>query len=71
MFRLKIIDHRRRETRWGKESQYELVIDCELEPTNRKVQIVTIVTGWEELEDIYKDIEYIVNAGNSAVENPD
>ena len=71
MFQLKIIDYRRRETRNGKNSQYELVIDCELEPTNRKVQIVTVVTGPDELEDVYADICYVISAGNNAVENPD
>lgn len=70
MFRLNIIDYRRRANQTGLQSHYELVIDCELEPTGRKVQIVTVVTGWDELEDIYKDIAYVVNAGNSAVENP-
>lgn len=71
MFQLKIIDYRRRENRIGKESQYELVIDCELEPTGRKVQIVTVVTGNAELLDVYTDICYVINAGNNAVENPD
>lgn len=69
MFKLKIIDYRRRENRVGKESQYELVIDCELEPNARKVQIVTVVRGNDEMQDAYQDIAYVINAGNNAIEN--
>lgn len=71
MFQLKIIDYRRRANQTGLQSHYELVIDCELEPTGRKVQIVTVVTGPDELEDVYADICYVISAGNNAVENPD
>lgn len=71
MFKLNIKDWRIRENRIGKESQYELVVDCELEPTNRSVQISTVVTGDDEALDIYTDICYVINAGNNAVENPE
>ena len=71
MFKLKIKDWRVRENRIGKESQYELVIDCELEPNGRTVLITSVVRSDEEALDVYTDICYVVNAGNVAIENPD
>jgi len=70
MFQLKIIDYRKRETRIGNQSQYELVIDCELEPNRRKVQISSVVMSDDELLDVYTDLCYVINAGNFSVENP-
>ena len=69
MFQLKIIDWRIRENRMGSFSQYEVVLDCELGEEKRKVSISSVVLNDEEAEDVYKDIAYVVNAGNSAIEN--
>lgn len=70
MFRLKIKDWRIRENRLGSFSQYELVIDCQLEGSEKDVQISAVVRSDEEAKDIYEDIAYVVNAGNATVENP-
>jgi len=69
MFQLKIIDWRVRENRMGSFSQYEVVLDCELGEEKRTVQISSVVLNNDEAEDVYKDIAYVVNAGNSAIEN--
>jgi len=70
MFKLNIKDWRVRETRLGSLSQYELVVDCELEPNGRTVLITSVVRSDEEAHDVYADICYVVNAGNNAIENP-
>lgn len=69
MFKLKIKDWRVREVRMGRFAQNQLVIDCELEPNERQVQIVSVVLSDEEAEDVYNDIVHVVNAGNGAIEN--
>ena len=70
MSKLKIKDYRRKEHRYGRETQYILEIECELEPNNKTVYISTVVQSEAEMEDLYKDIAYVINAGNSAIENP-
>lgn len=71
MDKIEIVHWREREQRMGSWSQNQLVIDCNLEPEHRNFEIVIVLRDGDNPEDLYKSIEFVINAGNNAVENPD
>lgn len=69
MQKLEIVHWREREQRLGSWSQNQLVIDCNLEPDGRAIEIVLVLRDGDNVEDLARSIEFVINAGNAAIEN--